>query len=60
MQSLKFKRTGINDYASFVFLMIIVLFFISGTAGHVYSSGMSAVFIGLLFSLMFLKTNNLK
>jgi hypothetical protein len=55
IQSINFKRTQINIYSGFVFLMGFILFIISTTAGHVYSSGMSAVFIGLLFSLMFIK-----
>ena len=55
IQSINFKRTQINIYSSFVFLMGFILFIISTTAGHVYSSGMPAVFIGLLFSLMFIK-----
>ena len=37
--------------------MLSVLLLISTTAGHVFSSGMAAVFIGLLFSLMFIKKN---
>jgi len=60
IQSIKFKRTQINVYSSFVFLMVFILFIISTTAGHVYSSGMSAVFIGLLFSLMFIKNQDNK
>tara|TARA_B110000259_G_C13989875_1_gene392019 strand:+ start:263 stop:1489 length:1227 start_codon:yes stop_codon:yes gene_type:complete len=55
IQSINFKRTQINIYSGFVFLMGFILFIISTTAGHVYSSGMPAVFIGLLFSLMFIK-----
>lgn len=48
-------RNKRNPYASLVFLMIFILLAISTLAGHVYSSGMSAVFIGLLFSLIFMK-----
>jgi hypothetical protein len=54
-QAKKLRATNNYPYAGLVILMLFVLFGISTIAGHVYSSGMSAVFIGLLFSLMFLK-----
>jgi len=52
----KFKKSStFYPYASLIYLMLFILLGISTIAGHVYSSGMSAVFIGLLFSLMYLK-----
>lgn len=59
-QAKLFKRTGSYPYASFVRLMAIVLLGISTIAGHVYSSGMAAVFLGLLFSLMYIKENQIE
>ncbi|TDS18650.1 O-antigen ligase-like membrane protein [Maribacter caenipelagi] len=56
-QAKKLRVTNNYPYAGLVILMLFVLFGISTIAGHVYSSGMSAVFIGLLFSLMFYKKN---
>ena len=35
--------------------MIWILIGISATAGHVFSSGMAAVFIGIVFALMYFK-----
>jgi hypothetical protein len=42
-------------YSPFINLMLIFLLCISVTAGHVFGSGMAGIFIGLLFSLMFVK-----
>ncbi|SEL84074.1 O-antigen ligase like membrane protein [Maribacter orientalis] len=50
-----FRATNRHPFAGLAVLMIFVLLGISTIAGHVYSSGMSAVFIGLVFSLMYLK-----
>lgn len=55
VQALRFSRNYKYIFANFVLLMVFVLLSISTTAGHVYSSGMAAVFIGLLFSLMYFK-----
>ena len=55
VQALRFSRNDKYIFANFVLLMILVLLAISTTAGHVFSSGMAAVFIGLLFSLMYYK-----
>lgn len=49
------KKNKTYFYAKFVYLMIFILLGISTIAGHVFSSGMAAVFIGLLFSLMYYK-----
>ena len=49
------KKDDTYKNSNFVVVMILFLFGISSTAGHVFSSGMSAVFIGVLFSLMYLK-----
>ncbi len=54
-QAKRFKLFRVYPYANFVFLMLCVLFSISSFAGHVFGSGMAAVFIGLLFSLMYVK-----
>jgi len=52
------KKNKINIYAKFVYLMIFILLGISTIAGHVFGSGMAAIFIGLLFSLMYYKKLN--
>lgn len=57
LQALRFSKNDKYIFANFVFLMTVVLLSISNTAGHVFSSGMAAVFIGLLFSLMYYKRN---
>jgi len=54
-QSWRFSKFKEYKYTNFVFLMALILLGISSIAGHVFSSGMSAIFIGLLFSLMYLK-----
>ena len=53
VQSKRFSRSNKYPFANFVYLMTLVLLLISTLAGHVFGSGMSAVFIGLLFSLMY-------
>ncbi len=45
-------------FSNLVFMMLILLVFISSTAGHVFSSGMAGIFIGLLFSLFYIKNTN--
>jgi hypothetical protein len=55
VQSWRFAEFKKYNYTKFVFLMLVILLGISSIAGHVFNSGMSAVFIGLLFSLMYLK-----
>ncbi len=57
MQAKRFWKTGDYPFASLVLLMIGILLLISTMAGHVYGAGMSAVFIGLLFSLVYVKQN---
>ena len=57
-QARKYSKTGNYPYARFVFFMIPLLFFISSLAGHVFGSGMTVVFLGILFSLMSLKETN--
>ena len=59
-QAKKFKSTGWHPYASFVGLMVLILLGISTIAGHVFSSGMAAIFIGLLFSLMYIKKDTIE
>jgi hypothetical protein len=55
MESWKLSKIKEYNYTKFIFLMLVILLGISSIAGHVFNSGMSAVFIGLLFSLMYLK-----
>lgn len=55
VQAIRFSKNSNYPYARFVLLMVLVLMGISSTAGHVYSSGMSAIFIGALFSMMYYK-----
>lgn len=52
-----FKNSLYKDfiYSNFVFFMVVVLFIISSMAGHVFSSGFSSIYIGLLFSLFHFK-----
>jgi hypothetical protein len=57
-QAIKFRATINYPFAGLVSLMILILLGISTIAGHVFSSGMSAVFIGLLFSLMYYKKDS--
>ncbi len=56
VQAIRFSKNAAYPFANFVLLMILLLLAISSTAGHVYSSGMAAIFIGALFSLMYYKT----
>lgn len=53
IQSWRFSEFKKYTYSKLVFLMLIILLGISSIAGHVFNSGMSAIFIGLLFSLMY-------
>nr|WP_262510032.1 O-antigen ligase family protein [Aequorivita lipolytica] len=55
IQAFRFSTNRNYTYSKFVLLMIFVLFGISATAGHIYSSAMIAVFMGLLFALMYFK-----
>ena len=55
VQAKRMSKIAHRPYGGFVFLLAIVLLLISTIAGHVFGSGMSAVFIGLLFSLMYVK-----
>lgn len=59
-QAKKFKKSNSYPFASLVALLVLVLFGISSIAGHVFSSGMAAVFIGLLFSLMYIKKEQIE
>lgn len=54
-QAKRFAKSRKYPYAGFIYLMLLILLAISSTAGHVFSSGMAAVFIGFLFSLMYIK-----
>ncbi|PKA98308.1 O-antigen ligase-like membrane protein [Flavobacteriaceae bacterium MAR_2009_75] len=55
VQAKVFSKTNRYPYANLVSMMVIILLVISTFAGHVFGSGMSAIFIGILFSLMYLK-----
>ncbi|GGE02393.1 hypothetical protein GCM10010831_00190 [Psychroflexus salis] len=54
-QSKRLAKSPKFNYASFVNLMLFILVAISSTAGHVFSSGLAAIFIGLTFAIMFKK-----
>ncbi|WP_317174497.1 O-antigen ligase family protein [Muriicola jejuensis] len=58
IQLLRLRRYSAFYFANFVFLMVLVLLSISTMAGHVFSSGMAGIFIGLLISLMYLKLDD--
>jgi len=58
-KSFRFSKIKEYKHTNFVFLMVFILLGISSISGHVFSSGMSAIFIGLLFSLMYLKNYGL-
>lgn len=60
LQARRLREIGSYPYAGFVALMILILLGISTIAGHVYSSGMAAMFLGLLFSLMYIKKNQIE
>lgn len=47
-------------YANFVLMMLLILFIISSTAGHVFSSGMAGIYIGLIFSSFYISKTNCK
>ncbi|MDQ7916541.1 O-antigen ligase family protein [Mesonia sp. MT50] len=47
-------------YANFVLMMLLILFVISSTAGHVFSSGMAGIYIGLIFSLFYISKASCK
>jgi len=55
VQAYKFKKSGKYPFSGLVIVILFILLGISTIAGHVFSSGMAAVFIGLLFSLMYVK-----
>ncbi len=55
VQSKRFAHSDSYPFANLVSIMTLVLLLISTLAGHVFGSGMSAVFLGLLFGLMYLK-----
>ena len=55
IQANAFSKSGKHPYSRLITMMAIILLIISTLAGHVFGSGMSAVFIGLLFALMYLK-----
>ena len=55
IQAYRFSNNSKYTNANFVLLMILFLIGISTTAGHVFSSGMAAVFMGIVFALMYYK-----
>lgn len=55
VQAVRFSSNKRHIYSNYVLLMIWILIGISATAGHVFSSGMAAVFIGIVFALMYFK-----
>lgn len=52
-------KIGSFPYAPLAHFNIIVLTILSCTSGHVYSSGISGFYIGLIFALMFYKQNEI-
>ncbi len=54
------KNIDKYPYANFVLMMLLILITISSTAGHVFSSGMAGIYIGLIFSLFYIKKINYK
>ncbi len=60
VQSKRFVRSKKYPFANLVYVMTLVLLLISTLAGHVFGSGMSAVFLGLLFGFMYLKERSEK
>jgi hypothetical protein len=54
-QALRFSKNISRPYSNLVFFMVVFLFAISTLAGHVFSSGMAAAFVGILFGLMYYK-----
>lgn len=48
-----------HPFANFVMLLSILMIGISSTAGHVINSGMAAIFLGLLFALMYFRREQL-
>ncbi len=54
-QAIRFSKSVNYPHAGFVLLMALVILGVSSTAGHVYSSGMSAIFIGALFAMMYFR-----
>ena len=60
VQAIRFTKNEKFIYSNLVLLMIFFLLGISTTAGHVFSSGMAAVFIGLIFALMYFKSEGSK
>ncbi len=57
IQSWRFSILNVYSYGKFVFLISFILLGVSSIAGHVFNSGMAAIFIGLLFSLMYVKND---
>ena len=55
LQANAFSKSGRYPYSKLVSMMVIILLVVSTLAGHVFGSGMSAAFIGLLFALMYIK-----
>ncbi len=49
------SKTNQYSHCNFVYMMTFILLFVSITAGHVFNSGLSAIFLGLLLSMIFLK-----
>lgn len=57
IQSWRFSILNVYSYGKLVFLISLILLGVSSIAGHVFNSGMAAIFIGLLFSLMYVKND---
>lgn len=55
IKSLYRKTYLFSSYSKYIVLLLIVLSFLSG---HIFNSGMAAIYMGCVFSLMYYKSNN--
>ena len=54
----KSKNKNIFPFASYTKFISILLILMSFLSGHIFNSGMAAIYIGCVFSLMYYKKNN--
>jgi hypothetical protein len=55
IKSLNRKTYLFSSYSKYIALFLIVLSFLSG---HIFNSGMAAIYMGCVFSLMYYKSND--
>ena len=58
--ALKSFNKKIFPFASYTKFIVILLILISFLSGHIFNSGMAAIYIGCIFSLMYYKSNETK